>query len=193
VRVQQDYTDKEYVLKDILSRVAQGDRNAFETFYDLTRRRIYGIAMKILEEPELAEEATMDIYLKIWKLAGTYSPEFGEVTVWSNMIARNRSLDYLRKRRRRENVETSIENSSLPDVLNLNNPEGIVHLSQRGHFLRKAMQGLPKDARGMLVASFFQGMSHSEIASAFQQPLGTVKTKIRKALERLRVGLRNRI
>jgi len=177
--------DIEMNLQCLVAKIAKGDRQAFEAFYDLTRRRIYGIALKILKEPDLAEEATLDIYLKIWNQADHYRPSSGLVTVWSNVIARNRSLDYLRKRQRRESVELPL----IPDPGRndeAESPEGYVFRAERANRLFEAMSGLGEESRQLIMASFFQGLSHGEIAKEFDQPLGTVKTRIRKALEYLR-------
>ena len=177
--------DVEMNLQCLVAKIANGDRQAFEAFYDLTRRRIYGIALKILKEPELAEEATLDIYLKIWNQADHYCPSSGMVTVWSNVIARNRSLDYLRKRQRRESVEMPLIPGTGQDD-ETESPEGQVFRAERASRLFQAMSGLGEESRQLIMASFFQGMSHGEIAKAFDKPLGTVKTRIRKALEYLR-------
>lgn len=182
-------TEIEKTLQAIMEKIANGDKKAFETFYDLTRRRIYGIALKILQEPELAEEATLDIYLKIWKQADQYRPEFGMVTVWSNIIARNRALDYLRKRQRRDKVEFPLEHATAVEIQN-ETPEGLVFQGERAKMLVSAMDGLNEESKKLLLASFFHGMSHGEIAKAFNKPLGTVKTRIRKALEHMRIKLR---
>lgn len=181
--------EAEQELQDLMVKVADGDRRAFEAFYDLSRKRIYGIALKILKEPELAEEATLDIYLKIWNQASHYKPEAGLVSVWSNIIARNRCLDYLRKRNRRDQVEMPYE-PRLSEGADYETPEGLVFQVQRSNQLLKAMEGLGEEAKKLLMASFFHGLSHGEIAKTFNQPLGTVKTRIRKALAYLRVQLR---
>lgn len=178
-------------LQDLVAKIATGDRIAFEAFYDLTKKRIYGIVLKILGDPELAEEAMLDIYMKIWNQASRYNPAWGLVSVWSNVVARNRALDYVRKKKRIQGFEVSLETTSPANEAHLETPEGNMYRIERANQLLEAMKRLNDESKKLLHASFFQGMSHREIAEAFELPLGTVKTRIRKAMEILRVQLRN--
>ena len=177
---------RDNVLEILLSKIARDDEAAMNTFYDMTNRRVYGIALKILKVQELAEEAALDVYAKIWDQAHRFKQRIGTARVWLNTLTRNSSLDILRKENRRARLENQqepvyIETSGIPPV-----QETALFEAQMSQTIRTTLRILSKEQREVIMAAYFEGMSHSEIAKAFKQPLGSVKTRIRTGLERLR-------
>ena len=134
-----------------------------------------------------AEEVTQDVFLRVWNKAETYRAEQGKVITWLSSIARYRAIDLLRRRsiRPEGNLALWVEEVGLkqPDPVDV---EAEVELAQRRHRVRRAMAQLPPEQRQALAYAFFQGYSHSEIAERLREPLGTVKTRIRLAMQKLR-------
>ncbi len=175
-------------LGGLIRGIAQGNREAMDRFYDVTCSRVYGIALKILTEPQLAEEATLDVYTKIWDQAGSFVADKGTVPVWLNTIARNASLHLLRKEKRSNRPE-SLEESHWDPAVTASQEQDLTR-SELSRVIFNYMASLTRDQQQVLHAAYFQGLSHSEIAEALGQPLGSVKTRIRSALRKLRQLLR---
>ena len=171
-------------LENLLKRIAEKEETALSELYDLTSGRCFGIAKRILRNQSLAEEATLDGYTKIWKQAAQFDPEVGCARVWIQAIARNSALDLLRKESRRARVletEREIMGRSEESAT----PETSMEVSERSKAIRRVLGKLGQEYRMPIMAAFYEGMSHSQIAEALGQPLGTVKTRIRKGLQLL--------
>ena len=172
---------------ELLGRVADGDSLALATLYDHSSTIIYSIARRILTNSADAEEITVDVYTYVWRSARTYNPARGSAATWLIMLARSRALDRLRKIRDRNsgtgNPSGAVERlaSETADCGNHSLPE-----CDRRVFMNAAIMQLPADDRQLIELAFFAGLSHTEMASQLNVPLGTVKTRIRTALLRLR-------
>ena len=168
---------------DLIQRVAGGDEEAFLALYDRHASRVYGLTLHILHDPMLAEEATQDTFLKIWSRARQYLSERGSFLPWLLTIARRISLDRLRLEARRPRLSDSGNPDdigyAIPDVDSLTD-------ESRWRSLYFAVQELPSDQRQVIDLAYYQGLSQSEIAEVLGWPLGTVKTRIRSAMEKLR-------
>jgi RNA polymerase sigma-70 factor (ECF subfamily) len=167
----------------LMKRVAQGDEHAFLTLYDCYVSRVYGLTLHILGEPMLAEEATQDTFLKLWGRAHMYLPERGSLLLWLLSIARRTALDRLRLEARRPMLSDSNDPAETLQTI----PDG-ESLSEESHWrsLHFAVQVLSPEQRQLIELAFYQGLSQSEIAEMLDWPLGTVKTRLRAAMERLR-------
>lgn len=167
----------------LIQRVIKGDQQAFLVIYDRYSARIYALTLHILGEPMLAEEVTQDTFLKFWSRARTYVSERGSFVIWLMTIARRTALDRLRMEGRRPLLSDSRDPDtvwpSLPD--NSRNPD-----EARWKSLYFAVRSLPDDQRQVIDLAYYQGMSQSEIAAELGWPLGTVKTRMRAAMEALR-------
>jgi len=171
-------------LERYLVRIADGDEAAMSAFYDLTKARVFGICLRILKAADSAEEATLEVYTKIWTQAHRFKASKGVPRVWINTLTRNTCLDFLRmeSRRVRHAMETCyVAPDSVPP------PQEAALLNQQlAHSIRQSMQALTESQKIVILAAFFDGLSHSQIAKAYNLPLGSVKTRIRTGLEVLR-------
>jgi len=167
----------------LTAQVAQGDEQAFLTLYDRYASHVYALTIRILHDPMLAEEATQDTFLKLWSRARLFLAERGSLLVWLLTIARRTALDRLRLEARRPTLSTG-EN---PEILWHTIPdESTTPEESRWHSMQFAVQSLSKEHRLVLELAYYQGLSQTEIAEMLNWPLGTVKTRLRAAMEQLR-------
>jgi RNA polymerase sigma-70 factor, ECF subfamily len=168
---------------DLIQRVAKGDEQAFLALYDRYAARIHALTLHILGDHMLAEEVTQDTFLKFWGRARQYASERGSFMVWLMTIARRTALDRLRMEGRRPLLSDTRDPDTIWPVLsdNSHDPE-----EARWKSLYFAVCSLPDDQRQVIDLAYYQGMSQSEIAAELGWPLGTVKTRMRAAMEALR-------
>jgi RNA polymerase sigma-70 factor, ECF subfamily len=166
-----------------MSRVARGDEPAFLVLYDRHAARVHALTLRILNDPMLAEEATQDAFLKLWSRARLFLNERGSLLLWLLTIARRTALDRLRLEGRRPVLSDSNDPDDLwqtiPDLDSM--PE-----EARWRSLHFAVQSLDPDHRQVIELAYYQGLSQSEIAEVLGWPLGTVKTRMRAAMDHLR-------
>jgi RNA polymerase sigma-70 factor (ECF subfamily) len=161
---------------------------ALSALYDRYGRLVYSLALNIVGDQATAEEITQDVFLRIWEKAGTYRVDQSKVSTWLTSITRHRAIDMLRRRGIRPE-----QNSVAWEEANLNvtpwveeSPEAITEVALEQRRIRAAISGLPANQQQALALAFFQGLTHSEIAARLNEPLGTVKTRIRLAMQKLR-------
>ena len=168
--------------------IVAGSETAMSSLYDATSPRVFGLALRVLRDRSAAEEATLDVFTQVWRQAERYDPAKGSVIAWLLNLARSRSIDLLRSRARRIELEDGLDAApELPDIAP--GPEQSSVDADRARRIRKALAGLPEDQRKAIEAAFFGGLSHAEVALKLGQPLGTVKTRIRTGLLALRCSL----
>lgn len=176
---------RESVWSDLLVRSAAGDQQSFASLYDETSSLVYSLAMRMLSNVEDAEEVTLDVYNQAWRIAKTFDPSRGTVTAWLMTMARTRALDKLRARSsRQKNIDPMPEHYDAPSAGD--NPEDQSATAEQRRIVLAALNQLPADQRRALELAYFQGMSHAELAAALGEPLGTVKTRIRLGMMKLR-------
>ena len=171
----------------LLRLIANKKTEALGVLYDRYGRLAYSIAYRAVSDRETAEEITQDVFLRVWNKAGGYRAERGKVITWIASIARYRAIDVLRHR----NIRPESRSVYWDDLLTGHNPqqdglEDDVEQRQRRNEVRTAMADLPEEQRTALALAFFHGYTHKEIAEIQQLPLGTVKTRIRLAMQKLR-------
>lgn len=172
----------------LLSRIAAGEQQALAQFYDQTSRLVYSIALRVVGNPADAEEVTLDVYSQVWRSAPDYSPQRGSPMAWLIMIARSRSLDRVRSREIRQGRETGLD--AVAEARSLQeSAEETALLGQMKQKVRGALNLLSAEQRQAIEMAFFGGLSHSELAEKIGEPLGTVKTRIRLGMMRLRQAL----
>lgn len=171
-------------LPELACRVAEGDREALAGLYDRTSGLVFSVALRILQRPEDAEEVTIDVYMKAWRCGG-YDAQRGTVEAWLVTICRGLSIDRLRARRARcEDMTVDLAGYDAPS----SSPSPIECLSaaRTGIRLRQALSTISRAERELVELAFFGGCTHRELAQRFGLPLGTVKTRIRQGLLKLR-------
>lgn len=174
----------------LVARVAHGDEAALRTLYDTLGSRVFGIAQQILRDPSVAEEAVVDVFSQVWRQASRHEPQKGSVTTWICTLARTRAIDLRRQRQRHSSREAAIDVEEFERFRDAGEtPLASAETSDRKDFVQRALSTLPREQRRAVEAAFFGGLSHTEIAEAFGQPLGTVKTRIRSGLMALRTAL----
>ena len=187
----------------LLGRVADGDEAAFMTLYDRHADALFGTAVRFLRDRESAAEVLQDVFMAIWQRAGQYDPGAGSVFGWLLGIARNRSIDRLRAEARRpRSVHAWGADPDANDSLDLlewagrragGSVEGdpVVELDRRWTraLVRSTLADMPAEERQVVVLAYDQSLSQSEIADRLEMPIGTVKSRTRRALARLRSRL----
>jgi RNA polymerase sigma-70 factor (ECF subfamily) len=182
------YNDKVATVDDnqLVERVVKGDEAAFLALYDRHSRHIYALSLRILHDPMLAEEATQDTFLKLWGRARQFLADRGSLLVWLLTIARRTALDRIRLEARRPNLSNSVD----PDDVWLNIPDPVTNSDEnRWRSMYFTVQALPEDQRQVIELAYYQGMSQTEIGETLGWPLGTVKTRLRSAMEQLRQAM----
>jgi RNA polymerase sigma-70 factor (ECF subfamily) len=167
--------------------IAAGDQLALHALYERTHRLVFTLAMRITASRETAEELTVDVFYDIWRRAPGYDPENGTVLGWIMNQARSRALDRLRFEHRRKRVPPEAGASQAQEEAA--QTEDLVQLNQQREQLQRALRDLSPAEREAIETAFFSGLTYAEVAVRLKQPLGTVKTRIRCALQKLRNAL----
>ena len=172
----------------LVYRLLQKDVVAFEQLYDRHSKIVYGLVLRILQQASTAEEVVQDVFLLLWRNAGQYQTGRGPFVPWLLTLARNRALDNLRlkseRQRRRED-----QTEELPSITATPEYEKALDEKRRAEVVRAMMNSLTAQQKKAIEMAYFEGLSHTEIAAALHEPLGTVKSWIRNGLLRLREGL----
>jgi RNA polymerase sigma-70 factor (ECF subfamily) len=175
---------------ELMRKVAQGDRNAFGQLFDRYSQLALNLAWRILNERQEAEDVVQEAFLQLWRDAASYREERGSVSTWIVTVSRSRAIDKLRSRKARRIFDPGVEDEEVGTV-----PEQIVDpgadqdaLDKR-LLVRKAFGSLGVEQRVVIEMAYYEGMSQSEIAKALREPLGTIKTRIRSGLIKLKQAL----
>jgi RNA polymerase sigma-70 factor (ECF subfamily) len=169
----------------LLGMIAQGDREAFGRFYDGFAGLAFGLIRRILRDPAASEEVLQEVFWQIWREAARFDPRRGSPEAWVVMRAKTRAIDRLRAMRRREKTFVAPADDSLTRSTEEPGENPGVAAETRG-LVRSALNALPESQRRVVELAFFEGLTQSEIASRLGEPLGTVKTRARLGLERLK-------
>jgi len=173
----------------LVQRLLRRDVGAFEQLYERHSRIVYSLVLRILRQGSTAEEVVQDVFLHVWRNSAHYDATRGPFIPWLLTLARNRALDNLRlksERQRRREEQTEV----LPQVATAPEFEQALDEKRRADRVRSLIAALPVQQRKAIELAYFDGMSHSEIAAALKEPLGTVKSWIRNALLRMKEELR---
>jgi RNA polymerase sigma-70 factor, ECF subfamily len=172
----------------LVHRLLHQDVNAFEQLYDRHSRIVYSLVLRILQQTQTAEEVVQDVFLQVWRNAAQYQESRGPFVPWLLTMARNRALDTLRlkseRQRRRED-----QAEELPSISEAPQYEKELDQKRRAERVRSLMAQLSAPQQKAIQMAYFEGLSHTEIAAALKEPLGTVKSWIRNGLLRLKEGL----
>ena len=176
---------REAAWKESVRRCALKEGAALGKLYDESSSLVYSVALRVLGNEADAEEVTLDVYLQVWRTAPGYDPARGSVTSWLVTVTRSRSIDKLRWRATRTRMEEPLEGyvEVRTEVID---PEEQTVMSQERRRIINAMKALTQDQRQALELAYFSGLSHSELAARLELPLGTVKTRIRSGIIKMR-------
>lgn len=171
----------------LIEAVAAGDSQALEGLYDRYAAVVYRLALRMIKSPELAEEVVQEVFWRVWRRSASFERERGRVAQWLFGIAHNLCIDELRRMRARprpvyEDVENPLFQQLADERVDV---PGTVWAAERRRFIEDALHHLPKAQRQAIELAFFAGMSHQEIATSLDRPLGTVKTRVRLGLQKL--------
>ena len=170
----------------LIRRMVDADETALGALYDRWVRSLYSLALHLLRDPDEAEDVVEETFWQAWRKAGSYEPSKGAVSTWLLTIGRRKALDRLRARKR--NREDTIDGESSFDDLPSRSPDPASETegSELREHIRAALNELPQEQREVLELGYFSGLSQAEIAEATGQPLGTIKTRMRLAMQKLR-------
>jgi len=172
-------------LEQLLGRTALGERSAFQELYRATAPKLFGVALRILRRDDWAEEVLQECYVSVWRHAAEYRPDLAAPMTWMTSIVRNRCLDWLR----RPNPEP-LDDEALQEIESGNpGPLALLEQGRDSAALARCLRGLDAKQRQAIALAFFDGLSHAELARHLREPLGTVKTWVRRGLVKLRTCL----
>ncbi len=172
---------------ELITRILGHDKDALSVIYDRYSRLVYSLAVRMVEKPELAEEVTQDVFMTLWRRGSSYKSERGPFTAWLLSITHNRCIDELRRLKRHSRYPT-VELDEVANLLATHSDEvpGAVMTQLDREAILAAMEQLPVSQREVITMAYFQGFTQSEISEAMGAPLGTVKTRMRLGLHKLR-------
>jgi RNA polymerase sigma-70 factor (ECF subfamily) len=182
------WTDDRESDQQTLERMARGDADALADLYDRHAARVYSLALRIVRDAGDAEDVVQEVFAQAWRQASRYTASRGAVAAWLLTLARSRAIDRLRARRARPDQQgAEAAATELPDLAP---PVDWQYLSaEQIRLVRGALEQLPFLQRVAIELAYFDGLTHVEIAARLEEPLGTVKTRIRSALTKLRESL----
>jgi RNA polymerase sigma-70 factor (ECF subfamily) len=172
--------------QDLLRKMVAGDSSALAVFFDRYSSRVLGLLVRIVRRREDAEDLLQATFCEAWRRAHLFDPTRSRFESWLLLIARSRALDHLRSRQSFSEISAGDEPAVVHD------PTGDLERVEASHRLREALLHLPMDQRQVIELAFFSGLTHEQIAAELQAPLGTVKTRIRLGMNRLRSLLQER-
>jgi RNA polymerase sigma factor (sigma-70 family) len=188
-----DWPQRSVELSALLSRAALGDRRAFADLYDATSAHLFAVLLRIQRDRSAAEDLLQEVYVAVWKSAGNFDAARSQPMTWLTSIARNRAIDSLRRQQTQVRTEsiTRDEDDERPDAAEAaaDGGPGPLELLDRASDARelgRCMQGLTAAQRQSVALAFFDGLSHAEVAGRLREPLGTVKSWVRRALMSLK-------
>jgi len=177
---------------DLLARVARGDRGAFGQLYEQSSTLLFSLALRILGDRESAADLLQDVYLEVWRKRVSYDAARGSPMAWLVTMTRSRAIDRVRSRTAKgHSVTDPIDNSPAVQLADGNpSPLEVSAGTETRNLVGEALAELPEAQRKAIELAFYHGLSHSEIAARLNEPLGTVKTRIKLGMDKLRTVLR---
>ncbi len=176
-------------LGELLARTALADQRAFTELYRLTSSHLFGVALRIVRERSIAEEILQEAYVNVWNHAGSYAVARSQPLTWLTAVVRNRCLDQVRRRELATVTLSPADDSDAPGIdlpAGDPSPTDLLLAGADAQSVRDCVERLQGGMRQAIALAFFQGLSHAELAAHLHEPLGTVKSWVRRALEKLK-------
>ena len=177
--------------EELMQRLFYRDLEAFRALYDRYGDLVYSTTLRIVRDVHLAQDMVQEIFLRLWRKPDSYVAQRGRFSTWLTSVARNRAVDEIRSRNRRYRHETASpeqQEREFPDAEE-KDPALTAELADQRRLIVAALAGLPLEQRQAIELAYFRGLTQQEIAAALKQPLGTVKTRIRLGMQKLRAAL----
>jgi RNA polymerase sigma-70 factor (ECF subfamily) len=173
---------------ELLRRITDRDRSAFSDFYDQYSGLLFSIALKVLKDSKEAEDVLQEVFMQIWNKADAYDQLLGKPVSWAVTLTRNKAIDRIRASQRRSRL---LEQATAEAVLPEDSPSANerLHGRENAEMVRSVVAALPSDQRRAIELAFFSGLTQDEIAKTLQEPLGTIKARIRRGMLKLREKL----
>jgi RNA polymerase sigma-70 factor (ECF subfamily) len=168
----------------LIARIKQRDAAALAELYDRYGTRVYSLAVAIVGEEMAAQEVTQDTFIKIWEHPESYRYDDSKFAAWLLMIARHRAIDHLRRERLRGSQAVSIDDEHFPEM-----PDLAHDIEAKWRDMQHVLDDLPAEQRDVIQLAYYHGLSQSEIAAMLSVPLGTVKTRLRLGMDKLREAM----
>ena len=169
---------------DLVRRIADRDQSALLELYRQHYNLVYGMALRVLRQTGWAEEVTQDVFFQVWRWPEKWDPEKGHFSSWVLSVTRYTAIDRLR----REHRQPTLAQRPLEDLSHLLPQSSDEDQREDGRLLRRIVARLPREQRQIIYLAYFRGMTHSEIADYLNLPLGTVKSRLRLGLEKLKAA-----
>jgi RNA polymerase sigma-70 factor (ECF subfamily) len=170
--------------QELLEKVALGDRDAFSALYDQVSSKIHALSVRVLKDVSQAEEVTQEVFLEIWENAPKYNPNKGTAITWMMTIAHRRSVDRVRSAQSSHNRDIKIGIQNFTEAYD--DVEDSVQISMESEKVINALNRLTEFQRNAIVLAYYEGYTHKEVSERLNIPLGTVKTRLRDGMIRLR-------
>jgi RNA polymerase sigma-70 factor, ECF subfamily len=173
--------------------LAAGDLTALEALYDRYGSLVFSVGLRVLLDRQLAEDVTQEVFLRLWRRPWAYNPDRGRFISWLMSVSRNRAIDERRRLNRRYVAEDRGDDTApeLPDLGRLRDPLTLAVLADQRREVVAALEQLPQAQREVLELAYFAGLTQTEIATRTGEALGTVKTRVRLGMQKLRGLLKN--
>jgi RNA polymerase sigma-70 factor, ECF subfamily len=175
----------------LVESIAAGDQRALYALYEQAHRLVFTLAVRITGDRATGEELTVDVFHDVWRQAANYDPAGGSVLGWIMNQARSRAIDRLRFEQRKKRLHRDVDAPPAPPTAS--DPQDLLDIREQGRLVRKALDVLTPTERQSIEAAFFGELTYREVAVRLDQPLGTVKTRVRSGLAKLRQALKGTV
>ncbi len=182
--------DEEMADDQLVILLTQGDRESLGVLYDRHGKAVFGFTLYLLKDPHRAEEVTQEVFLNVWLKATKFNPERGTFHAWIMTMAHHRAIDEMRRDSRQwQRLEQAARESAPPQNSLIDTTAEAAQRSQEGEVVRSALATIPEEQRRVIELAYYHGLTHSGISNRLGQPLGTVKTRMRLGMQKLRIAL----
>jgi RNA polymerase sigma-70 factor (ECF subfamily) len=177
--------------EELMERILHRDLQAFRVLYERYGSLVYSTCLRIVRDAQIAEDMVQEIFLRIWRRPESYLPQRGRFVTWLTSVTRNRAVDEIRSRNRRFRHETASPEEQEREVPSAErmDPALTAELKDQRRLILAALEGIPREQREVIELAYFGGFTQQEISERLSQPLGTVKTRIRLGMQKLRSAL----